>query len=421
MRKLLLFSSVCVISAALFAQNHIHGYAPNPDISLNESTSVTGAGIKVDIGSELTQFTGNLQNIIESSDRQSVEQLTLDASRASEQAANIAGIGVVQDAANLTALSTNDSIRDQQTFNAEGLRATSGVAEQACSAITSGVAQGDAYSRYIASRKQQTAERAAVLAGASPISANGLIDYQRQMFDRAMQFCSQSELGGDAQTCAGPVYDPADEQTWDAFEHVNVGTLIQRFNVGLGTLTSGNDVAQLEYMEDLLYGRVPASLNADLMNNPNTDIKNLYVEADRIRAELSIGQTAFTELKSLREPLEQGSNAASFVRDTLEMGDYIDPNVVEMLSPENRPSLRAQLEMITVGQMNPNYLQDKLVNNPELSLLNIAYGTALNNRIQMYQANLLEIIALAVSTDIAASRYDAITELNAKIREANGQ
>ena len=123
----------------------------------------------------------------------------------------------------------------------------------------------------------------------------------------------------------------------------------------------------------------------------------------------------------MRQPPSSSTRAVPFIKEMLESGDFLAPSQVTALVPENRASLKAQLEAITLGMMNPNYLQGQNVNNPALAALNISYNTSLANYLTMYQINLLEIIALAVSTDVATNRNDAVTELNEKIRQVNAR
>ena len=418
MRKLLLLSSVAFLSATLICgfsiganAQDVQGSAPDSGIETNPTLSYGGGGITVYdpglqnlIGDAFTNLFGSVATLS--------EELRGDNARATDQATTVAGIGMNQQTAIATARDLNAATLARQAVDAKAQIGTAGVAEVTCSHLTLSSSTGPVHGLSYETREAEAAARASVANGEEgEITENGLRDYQRQMFEAAMQFCKPEGSGGAM----------ADQCTGTDNEHLTVATLLFRPNLGIGYPTSNDDLAQMEYFENLLYARVHESIRPELLKDPDIDVQNLYVEADRLKAEMSIGQAAFTHLKSMRQPPSSSTRAVPFIKEMLESGDFLAPSQVTALVPENRASLKAQLEAITLGMMNPNYLQGQNVNNPALAALNISYNTSLANYLTMYQINLLEIIALAVSTDVATNRNDAVTELNEKIRQVNAR
>lgn len=415
MHKLLIFSSVAVLTAVAFVNTSTEAYAtglqgsaPSTEIDENPNINTAGGGINTsDLG--LQAGIRNLGNLIARLTGQLSNETRGDLARQTEALQTTAGIGMGSAARNASAVSMNNAIAHQGAQIAAARTTTQGIAEQACALGTSTMSYGTAESHAFETASTQLADRLPVLnAEEGSISENGLVDMNNQMFEVARSFCTPTGEGGDAVFCTG-----TDN------EHVSIGTLLFRPNVGLGVPSADNDVEQLEYLQDLLYARVPVKLNPDLLVNPNTEVKNLYVESDRLRAELSIGQAAFSQVVGERTAPENEGRSIPYIQELLDTGNFLSPEQVAALFPDNRASAKAQLDAITLGMLNPNFLQQQLVANPNAMGINISYNTALTNRLLFKMLNELEFIKLAIATDIAATRGPQVDSLNARITAMN--
>ena len=172
-------------------------------------------------------------------------------------------------------------------------------------------------------------------------------------------------------------------------------------------------------MKEVLYGRVPINLNANLLVDPDTEIKNLYMDANRLRTSLSIGTTAFDQAKAERTVGSKENRVTPYLKENLTEGDFLSAETADALTANNQMSVRAQLDAITLGQLNPNYIQEKLMNSPQLMGANVAYNTAVSNRLLFKIWSELEMIKLAVSANLTANSEKDLENINARINEAN--
>lgn len=415
MRKLLLFSSVFVLGVSAIPLSQVNAVIRNPDVPISNN-SVSGGGIKVDIVPEIQSLMSGIENVQEESSEAIIRNITQNLGDQTNALQTTAGITLSSEAAMKTAQDYNATTRAQQgVFTDIRLKHTDQPAVICpLGSVTPGLGRGEGAAR--AQLRQELEERFSILnCEAGTICENGRTDMNLRLYEMAMQFCSPAGMGGSAVDCTG-----ADDL--NSIEHLSVGTLLAKTNIGEGTPTSADDVEQLMYLQNLLYGQAPLSLNPDLLENPTTEIKNLYVEADRMRAQLGIGQTAFSNALSRRIlPPDDGEvGPRPFLVEILSAGNFLPPSEIEeILPPGRRPSLHGQLEAITLGMLNPNYVLQQIDGNPEHAGLTIVFNTALANRLLFEQLKELEQIKLAISSDIAASRFDDLNALNARIRAAN--
>lgn len=225
-------------------------------------------------------------------------------------------------------------------------------------------------------------ERNKVIAGEPGTqSENGLVAFQNALYDKMQSLDS---------------------------DRFSMGNLIGQYTIPTGGVAD----QKLAYMQDLLYARVPVYLNKDLKDNPDTEVKNASIAADRLRAEMSIGQSIFSRIKANRASNKGNGRAIQFQKEIMEKNGFSGEYLKKLLVPD--ASYRAQLEAMTVGQFGSEYMQEKLLTNHENYGGMIVWNLMLNNLIQMEQYALLESIALATSTQVIATREEAIKDVNSR-------
>lgn len=419
MRKFLLFSSVAVLSFAVFAQQPgLSLINPDSEIDPQPNISTSGGGITVqDPGMQmgLRELGNVIPEAVKKSTEETIKFITADLSKQTEALQVTSGIKLANDAAIASAQDTNAALLGQQVVKTNVRIKHQNQAAYGCvyGSVNQSVGTAEVTSRE--TFQQLIVERMGVLgSNAGTISENGRTDMNRRLFDAAMQFCNPAGMGGAAVTCQGSD-DP------NSIEHVSIGTLVGKSNVGVGTPTSADDLAQLEYLQNILYGQTPLALNPDLLENPTTEIKNLYVESDRLRAELGIGQAAFAQVVARRTPPNvSGEGSGVYLKELIGAGEFVDTKILEEILPAGiRPSLHAQYDAMTLGMLNPNFVMEKVNDNPELAPLAQVFNGILANRLMFDMLKELEFIKLAIASDISSSRTAELAELNARIEAAN--
>lgn len=182
---------------------------------------------------------------------------------------------------------------------------------------------------------------------------------------------------------------------------------------------TGATQQQLEYIQNLLYARAPVYLNQDLVDNADTETKNALIEADRLRAEMSIGQTVFSMLEGAKSPNPDSNRGVQFLREHLEVNGA-KPEMLDDILP-NDASYRAQLEALTVGMFGTGTMMQSFVDTPENRTIGIMFQLMLNNVMALEQLKYLEAIAAATSTQVIATREEAIKDVNARISRKNAR
>jgi hypothetical protein len=235
----------------------------------------------------------------------------------------------------------------------------------------------------------QLKKRLEVISGQSGSrSENGLVKFQEDLFD-------ESQSAGQ-----------------DSF---SIGEILLSKTIP----TSGTVDKKLEYAQNLLYARVPVYLDQQFLDNPDPETKNIATVADRLRAEMAIGQSVFSMLKANRASNKGNGRAIQFQREIMENNGFSGQYLQKLLTSD--ASYRAQLEAMIVGQFGKDYMQEKLITNPENYGSGILWNMMLNNLIQFENYRLLEAIAMATSTNVIAVREKAITDVNARIARKNAR
>jgi len=231
---------------------------------------------------------------------------------------------------------------------------------------------------------------------------NGLVDFQRRMFQRSTALCDPAGNGGANVFCTG-----------EGNAQITLSTILypHAFHVD-------NPVdEELNYMQDLLFSRIGVSVSPDLLEEPDTNAMNMVVEADRLKAEMSIGQSVFTLLQGNRTRID--STVATSLAERLEAGGW-SPDKIRKLT-DGGVSKNSMYHALTVGSYSSELILQKTSANERDLLANIWGEVALSNVLQFEQYKLLEAIALATATNIVVNRDDAIKDLNARISNANSR
>lgn len=285
---------------------------------------------------------------------------------------------------NVTAGNINDSARSQQESMVDTFKRTNELDTYLCSwASQSGI--GRAAAAAAQAKKMLLEERLKVTAGTVK-SENGLVDFQNKLFDEMQGLGDQ---------------------------RFSVGHLLNTSTIP----TSGAIASQLNYTQDLLYARVPVYLNQDLLDNADTEVKNLSIQADRLRAEMGIGQTVFSTLQGNRAPA--GGPSVPWIKEIMTENEFPNEYISELLPGD--ASLRAQMEGMAVGQFGRKYMVEKFAATPELIPIGILYNSMLTNFILFKQYELLEGIAASTATNVIATREEAIKDVNARISRKNAR
>ena len=332
---------------------------------------------------------GIYQPIVDAINNRFDQQVDLDGKASEENTTGRArAVGQQGEQANAVAANTVKTTQENAVLNTHNK--TMNLDSYACSYVTSAGGVSGAVETAAMVIAQSNAARMSKIAGAPGTpTENGLVDFQNQLFDQMQTL--------------GP-------------ERFSIGALFTEPNIQVG----GADAAQLEYLQDLLYARIPTYLNQDLLDNADTETKNLSVQADRLRSEMGIGQTVFSILKGNRAPSTVGYNSAEFLKQILESNGY-SGDWADKLFPASGASLRAQLEGLTMGQFGAGYSTEKLVDNPEVIGAGVLFNSMLTNVLLFKQYELLETIAASTSTQVIATREQAIKDVNARISRKNAR
>ena len=301
----------------------------------------------------------------------------------------VATAGTGEAAKHATAMGANDTKLAQEIAMNNSHTRHMNKDDYACSYISVAGGLGKAQESAAQSTKMKLAERLKVIASeAGSKSENGLVDFQNQLFDE-MQGLDVTRM--------------------------SIGELLNSKNIPQG----GQVATQLEYLQNMLYARVPVYLNKDLLDNADTEVKNLSIQADRLRSEASVGQAIFSIIEGARAPMEGGGKGVAQIKEIMQANEYSSQYIQELL-PSNA-SLRAQLEGLALGQFGQKYMQEKFIDNPDNIPIGVLFNSMLTNVLLFKQYELLEGIATATATNIIASREEAIKDVNARISRKNAR
>ncbi len=413
MHKFILAFFVTVMATACFVNE---GYAVpvNPGGSTSTGSSGSseaahvpaeaisaggGSGIDVKIGADETQpiIDSNLEaaNAI-------IKNLQLMAKQAltSLTGSDVQRVNVAQGA------SQNAATTAREGHNVTTVINNSDIAENNCSLLTTSRGMGPAYSRASAYADARNASTmAAINNEAGTTFENGLVDGMRKLFEEeTVALCSAQGNGAKNSFCGGDGTNV----------HLSASSVLNNRAI------TDDDLAKVDYFEKLMtQTRTILDVSPDVLEDPKTDGKVLFIESERLKAEMSIFNTVLNNLIANNKVDGTGSAAVPYLKEILEEGDFLDAATREKLLPGGQGSHMGQLEALAIGFMNPNYSKQKFFTTDKAYLSSILFQNVLNNYIQIQQMKLLEAIALSTSATVVVNREPAIESLNVKVRKAN--
>jgi len=381
MRKLILLSSVFALSFGAFAQKEADAFGLG---------GLFGAATGIGQATEAT-----LQNVLEKSEEVREEtaerftELYNELRLMSEQQTVSGAAGDAVLLGGMTSMQNANAIGMQQQLNADSAMSYVNAGGQNCVLGSGGKGTAAVNEGAEAATDELIEVRMRnINSEAGTDAENGLVDFQRRMFQRSTALCDPAGNGGANVFCTG-----------EGNAQITLSTILypHPFHVD-------NPVdEELNYMQDLLFSRIGVSVSPDLLEEPDTNAMNMVVEADRLKAEMSIGQSVFTT--SLAERLEAGGWSPDKIRKLTDGG----------------VSKNSMYHALTVGSYSSELILQKTSANERDLLANIWGEVALSNVLQFEQYKLLEAIALATATNIVVNRDDAIKDLNARISNANSR
>lgn len=391
MRKILLLSTVFAMSLTVFAQNDVRAQISVIDRAHISATNDVETAVRDNTQEITTEVNERFMDLYGELRRMSEQQTTTNLANQ----ANSNAIG--------TARGTQAAIVAQQQAGVDTEFTWVNAAGHNCVVASSGIggARVNEEAETETNNLIQTRMRN-INSEAGTDAENGLVDFQRRMFQRSTSLCDPSGNGGSNTFCTG-----------SGNAHVSLSTILtaDAFH-NVSPLTE-----RLEYIQDLLFSRIPVSVNPDLLDQPNTEAMNMVVEADRIKAEMSVGQTLFSMLQGNRTKVN--SRVSTSLRERLEAGGWSSAKIDAMMA--GGVSKNSMYHALTVGSYSSEMLLERVTARPRDLLANIFGELALNNVLQFEQYKLLEAIALATATNVVVNRDDAIKDLNARITALNSR
>jgi len=388
MRKILLLSSVFALSFGVFAEhNEANAWSSAAIVAAINSLK---ANNKKEIDEQEANQINKQQEVLENgttADQKNAEQRDSTVVAAQTQATRTAD-----------ALSSNQTIQTQQAAMYNDYSRVSGVGDYACSFITADGTTGNAYTQKSRKQDEIEEENKNNLAGAtgSPIG-DGIVNGRVNLYKPDM--CKDIESG--TRECTGTDND-----------YLSAGTALNNKN-----MTADQD-AKMEYYTTVAYMPTLPAVQPDLYQNPNTNMKNIAVESDRIRMLMSISPSVMASIRASRKPTD-GGGAITKIRETLLHGGFLPQDEVDKLVPESGVSMMALFEAAGLALRNPNYMKEKYVADPALIPLTTAYiggvqTTQLNRIIE-----LLEYVALGTASNVTLNAEELMDKNAVKRGAAN--
>lgn len=233
------------------------------------------------------------------------------------------------------------------------------------------------------------------------IAENGKFDYARQMFEKISPLCDPRSQGGDAQHCVGA-----------GTEHATLGTLLNKRAIS----PTDPEAEKLEVLQQLLFAEVPVSVQPDLLENPTTDVQDILIEAERLKADMSVGQSLFSKIYGNRMKIP-GTSASGNLRERLEINGWAEEDIAKLV--DGGLSKNAMYFALTAGSLGTPFLEQEIVKNETGLLSGILYELKLGNTLANHNREMLEAIALTTAITASKNRDDAIEDLNRRISALN--
>ncbi len=385
MRKILLLSSVFAISLCVFAQGDVRAQVETIDKASIDAIKESEKSVIDHISKH-------------------IERNSIDGQKSAEQATTVQAAFQANNNAIATARDLTATVRDQNVSHTDTTKRAISIEDGGCVLGSGNMSNELIYQNSERATDEDIQESMDLInSNAGQISENGLVDFQRKMFDISRALCDPSGNGGANSYCTGA-----------GTEHITLASLLRPVGYNKDPIVDDN----LDYLRNVLYARIPISVNPDLLEDPNTETMNMVIDSDRLKAELSIGQTVFSMIRGNRTKTETEPSAAKSLRERYEAGGWSDDRIAEAI--DNGISKNGLYEALTVGSSNSKFLMQELVSINPVKLLQFIGGQlALNNNLEYEQYKLLEAIALATATNIVVNRDDAIKDLNARIMAVN--
>lgn len=391
MRKLFLLSTVFALSLTIFAQSEAEAARATTGWQARNNSAIKDVETAVRANTnEITERFLNLYNEL----RKMSEQATT---------VNTANTGMAGRFA--SASDQNRSITATEVMSAGTASKFLNQADFLCVAVS-----GESSTAKIQENTEKEidklikADMSLINSEAGQISENGLVDFQRQLFQQAMSMCDPLGNGGANVYCSG-----------SGTSHITLSSLLRPTAYRSDPRVNQN----LDYLKNILYARIPISVNPDLLVDPNTETMNMVVESDRLKAEMSIGQTLFSMLRGNRM-VTPGTKASTSLAERMKANGWSD-DYVNTLTGQGL-SKNSMYHALTIGSFGSEFMMQQLSGNDDINYgVVMAKELMLNNVLQYEQYKLLEAIALATATNIVVNRDDAIKDLNERISSANSR
>lgn len=236
-------------------------------------------------------------------------------------------------------------------------------------------------------------------------AANGRIDYNNKLFQEATGLCSPTGNGGANAFCGGDGTN----------DHINAGKMLITKNIS----ESGDLAAKFGYLQKVLFGRIFSNINPDLLQSPSTEIKNIVIEQDNLKAEMSIGSAAFHLVKSYRTPNKGSGAGIQSLKEIMSANQWASETQQKLL-PSNA-SFMGQLEAMTRGVFGSKHIMAEMTKNERNTLSGILFAMMVNNLLLFQQLEMLESIALSTGATVVANGTERYEALERRIRAQNAR
>ena len=369
MRKLILLSSVFVLSFAVFAQQ---------DADAQRATEPTLEKV--------------LQKTAELNEKLTIlaEQIT-----AGEAAALRGGAAIA------TAGSYSDTTRTQQGAIAGMAMATSNSKPILCDLTSPSRAHALIDGNAAATIADIGEDQMGLVNQEKGTKAeNGLTDSRIKIFEELASKCTPEGNGGaDAANCSG-----SDN------EYLTVSSLLNTVAIPPA------EIEKRTFFAELALTKATEAILPSSLENPDTNMINIIVEQKQLQALNSVALALYNRVME-GKIAAAGSSVSQYLGDRLRAGGWSDAQIEE-ISPGGAISKEAYFKVLTYGSDNPAMVLQQL-NATEADLMRvIAKELMLNNQLAFENYQKQDAIMLGLAGNIALGLGEPKDKLDAKIRSA---
>lgn len=281
-----------------------------------------------------------------------------------------------------------------------------GGADSLCTEGTATDGQATALEKSLKSFKENMAKNLAITIGEKgTLSENGRTDYNNRLFEETRKgLCSSKAKGGAETYCGGN--DPNNG-------HLNIETLLSANNIKQGDETE----KKLDYLQQMLFSRVFSDINAELLKQPNTEVKNIIIEQDRVISAQAVASSAFHYLKSHRTASDK-AGARPWMKELMEQNGFNGQTIQQLLG-EN-PSYEAYLDYIGRRMYMGKEWVASLIK-PEDAARHVPVYLGWNNILLFEIYKMLQIVALNTGQTVARDVAIDFENLENRIRAINAR